>query len=289
MSVVQIAYAAGVLLAIGATTIAILMMVPAGRKVASDLVGAFGSLAITAAVLIGVFLAGPWALMVFFLLLAGRVTFEAAQVRLGNGYVFGSVAVLLTLGSVLHEAVAPTLIALWFLVAGRLLAVPWADNSKWRAVIEVLLFPALPVAILAQGVLRPELTALMLAIYVLIETFDSYALVVGKVFGRTKAFPVLSPRKTVEGLLGGTVCLVITAAGVASLVGEPVGLACGIAVAVGVLGLAGDLGASRLKRIGGVKDYPVVLKRQGGAFDIFDSWIAAGAGVTAGAMLWSML
>ena len=46
-----------------------------------------------------------------------------------------------------------------------------------------------------------------------------------------------------------------------------------------VLGVAGDLAGSRIKRQGGVKDYPTVLKSQGGALDIWDSWISAGAGV----------
>ena len=47
------------------------------------------------------------------------------------------------------------------------------------------------------------------------------------------------------------------------------------------LAVAGDLAASRLKRMAGVKDYPVLMRRQGGVLDSLDSWIAAGAGLVA--------
>ena len=51
------------------------------------------------------------------------------------------------------------------------------------------------------------------------------------------------------------------------------------ALAAGALTVAGDLAASRLKRVAGVKDYPAVLPHQGGLLDITDAWIATGAGL----------
>jgi len=52
-----------------------------------------------------------------------------------------------------------------------------------------------------------------------------------------------------------------------------------LALFVGALTVLGDLAASRLKRAAGVKDYPHLMRHQGGLLDITDAWIASGAGV----------
>ena len=112
------------------------------------------------------------------------------------------------------------------------------------------------------------------------ETFDSYALLGGKLFGKHKAFPNLSPNKTVEGLGIGAIMLMATAAGLGVLLaGLPVLASAAIALFAGVLTLAGDLLASRLKRLSGVKDYPQILPHQGGLLDITDAWVVTGAGL----------
>ena len=93
---------------------------------------------------------------------------------------------------------------------------------------------------------------------------------------------MLSPNKTVEGPACGTVMLMLTAAlAGALLAGLPLATSALVALFCGVLAVAGDLAASRLKRAAGVKDYPAVLPLQGGLLDIADAWIATGAGLVA--------
>lgn len=113
---------------------------------------------------------------------------------------------------------------------------------------------------------------------------DSGAYVVGKRFGRHPMVPRLSPKKTWEGFIGGTLWAVFFGAlfgWIASFRGGPessVGLWSGavVGLVVGLAGVLGDLGISMLKRQVGVKDTSNVLGAHGGLLDRIDSWIIAG-------------
>jgi phosphatidate cytidylyltransferase len=108
---------------------------------------------------------------------------------------------------------------------------------------------------------------------------DSGAYFAGTFFGKTKLCPVISPKKTVEGLIGGTVCngvfLLIIAGVYNSLINKDVHVNL-IAVFIAgmlcsVIGLVGDLGASVIKRQAGIKDYGNIMPGHGGIMDRFDS------------------
>lgn len=114
----------------------------------------------------------------------------------------------------------------------------------------------------------------------------------GRAFGTRPLAPVLSPRKTWEGLVGGVattavvallLCPLLTSYGRTHPPGfdlaVPVWLwSLGIAVVIAVAGVTGDLSASALKRRADVKDSGTLLPGHGGALDRFDS-IAATAPV----------
>ncbi|MBP3610576.1 MAG: phosphatidate cytidylyltransferase [Lachnospiraceae bacterium] len=108
---------------------------------------------------------------------------------------------------------------------------------------------------------------------------DVFAYCAGKLFGKHKAFPVLSPKKTWEGCIGG----VLGAAVVAVLYGlamnqwfaqnfSPVQFAfvCGCGA---VISQIGDLAASAMKRNNDIKDYGRLIPGHGGVLDRFDSVI----------------
>jgi phosphatidate cytidylyltransferase len=112
---------------------------------------------------------------------------------------------------------------------------------------------------------------------------DSGAYTFGRLFGRHRMAPRLSPRKTWEGYLGsvaggglgGAVLGAVwgVAAGPGSLVNGWTGALAG--VLVGALGPMGDLGVSMLKRQVGVKDTGALIAGHGGALDRMDSWLVA--------------
>lgn len=111
---------------------------------------------------------------------------------------------------------------------------------------------------------------------------DVFAYFSGSLFGRSKLVPDISPKKTVEGAVGGAVaCMLVLGLFFGLFVGRgwPVpytrlgsvlfGLAVGLVC--GVLAQFGDWLASAVKRYCGVKDFGSVLPGHGGVLDRFDS------------------
>lgn len=106
---------------------------------------------------------------------------------------------------------------------------------------------------------------------------DTGAYFAGRFLGRRKLYEAVSPNKTVEGAVGGLVAAVIWSLGasVSYLRGAlPVSHAIGLGLVSGVLGPAGDLGESLLKRSTGVKDSGAIVPGHGGVLDRVDAVIA---------------
>lgn len=106
---------------------------------------------------------------------------------------------------------------------------------------------------------------------------DVFAYFTGRFFGKHKLIPEVSPKKTIEGSIGGIVC----ATGLAVLYGFIVSKAtdlvpnyivlaiCGFVLSA--VSQVGDLIASLIKREHGVKDYGNIFPGHGGVMDRFDS------------------
>lgn len=117
---------------------------------------------------------------------------------------------------------------------------------------------------------------LIMGIFILIWVNDSFAYIVGKTMGRTKLFPEVSPKKTVEGTVGGY----IFALGAAYIMGTQEQIIGPIqwmllASVIVVTGSLGDLIESKLKRSAGVKDSGAILPGHGGMLDRLDSLVFA--------------
>lgn len=101
---------------------------------------------------------------------------------------------------------------------------------------------------------------------------DSGAYFVGRAFGRRKLWPEISPKKTIEGAVGGIASAILLAV-VFQLIYPLFTYIWAILVAfiVAVFGQVGDLAESALKRYYGVKDSGNLLPGHGGILDRFDS------------------
>lgn len=117
---------------------------------------------------------------------------------------------------------------------------------------------------------------LIMGVFILIWVNDSFAYLVGKNFGRTKLFPRISPKKTVEGTLGGFGFSLIAAYLMARFT-DSLNLQqwLVLAVVIGIMGSLGDLLESKFKRVAGVKDSGAILPGHGGMLDRLDSLIFA--------------
>ncbi len=133
-----------------------------------------------------------------------------------------------------------------------------------------------PGALLAHApLLRGDEQGLEWVVFLLVVTFstDTGAFFVGKAVGKRPLAPTVSPGKTWEGAIGGFLAAMFAALAAAWAleidVSVPVIVALG--ALMGIVGQAGDLFESKLKRLAGVKESGRLLPGHGGVLDRLDS------------------
>lgn len=118
---------------------------------------------------------------------------------------------------------------------------------------------------------------LLLAAVLVSVITDIAAYFVGKGFGKHKLAPVISPKKTIEGSIGGTVLSTLILMIIAyilhanNVVTVDFGIGAIYLILASIIGQFGDLSMSVIKRINRTKDYGNVLPGHGGILDRFDS------------------
>ncbi len=124
---------------------------------------------------------------------------------------------------------------------------------------------------------------IIIGIFALIWANDTFAYIVGKNFGKHKLLERISPRKTVEGFLGGMVGSLFVAFGIFKIMEAFFKEAAylklsewfALAIIATVFGTIGDLIQSKFKRQAGVKDSGIIMPGHGGIYDRLDSILYA--------------
>jgi phosphatidate cytidylyltransferase len=117
---------------------------------------------------------------------------------------------------------------------------------------------------------------ILLGSFILVWVNDTFAYLVGKTFGKQKLFEKISPKKTVEGFLGGLFFACIASFFIASCtntLNSTYWLM--LSVIISVTGTLGDLIESKFKRQAQVKDSGTIMPGHGGLLDRLDSIIFA--------------
>jgi phosphatidate cytidylyltransferase len=145
---------------------------------------------------------------------------------------------------------------------------------QWGIVTCVYNIGFIPLLMLAPKWDAPQAgaTGLVFLLLVATEANDVFQYVTGKLFGRHKILPKVSPNKTWEGFLGGWIltALLILAAGPIYTPLKGIGLWV-VAAALPLAGFAGDVTFSAIKRDLGVKDTSHFIPGHGGVLDRIDS------------------
>jgi phosphatidate cytidylyltransferase len=176
-----------------------------------------------------------------------------------NGAALGLLAILL-------GAAGAALVA-----ASRKVTVLWPMG--WHAFGAVYLgLPSLALVLLRD---QPRGAAIVGAIFVAVWTADTGALFFGRLVGGPKFAPILSPKKTWSGFLGGTVAAGVAEAVYVGLLHGAILEAAAFGVFIAVSGHFGDLFESWVKRQFRAKDMGRLIPGHGGMLDRIDSLLFA--------------
>lgn len=152
--------------------------------------------------------------------------------------------------------------------------------SKYIYLVGYIMLPFLFITKISFGI-KDYNPKIIIGLFVLIWTNDTFAYLVGKSIGKHKLFERISPKKTIEGFLGGVVFAAFAGFLISKLYIQPnpefssksILIWMIIALIVSIFGTIGDLIESKFKRVAGVKDSGAIMPGHGGVLDRLDSVI----------------
>ena len=228
---------------------------------------------------------GSWVFAALVLAIVVIGGYEYGKMVEVNGYHFlpwiyyPSAVILVALTQLFPENPGILPAALFLSFAAYMLLFIFGKYELDEVAVNIAAVIYLPVALCTAILLRAVDGNGMWFLYLLliIQWFtDSGAYLLGSTFGRHKLMPKVSPKKSVEGAVGGIIVAVIGAL-LLNIFTDlmPVGLMAAAAVVVSIGGQIGDLCESAVKRWAGVKDSGTLIPGHGGVLDRFDSMLFA--------------
>ena len=151
---------------------------------------------------------------------------------------------------------------------------PFNIVTKYLFLFGYIIFPFVLINYIPMGI-KGYNPKILISILILIWTNDTFAYVVGKSLGKNKLFPKVSPKKTIEGFIGGMIFSILSSYLLANffLEAKIIYIWIIIAIIVSVFSTLGDLIESKFKRQAGIKDSGNIMPGHGGILDRLDSII----------------
>lgn len=155
-----------------------------------------------------------------------------------------------------------------------------STSSKYLYLLGYIILPFIFITKISFGVndYNPKI---IIGLFIIVWTNDTFAYIVGKSIGKNKLYEKISPKKTIEGFIGGIVFSVLAGYLISKYYinaspkfsEKSIMIWTSIAIIVSVFGTIGDLIESKFKRISGVKDSGKIMPGHGGILDRLDSVI----------------
>lgn len=174
----------------------------------------------------------------------------------------------------LSEILALALLLIAVITLFRFSKELYYENGK---LIFTVIYTALPfcfaLGLPAFSRLEDTFSLEILFLFILIWSSDSFAYFAGRLFGKHKMAPKISPKKTWEGFAGGVILTLVLSFFVEKYFPELRGNWMIVGFLVAVFAPIGDLVESQLKRTFGVKDSGNIIPGHGGILDRLDSFM----------------
>ncbi|NKB46765.1 MAG: CDP-archaeol synthase [Legionellales bacterium] len=168
----------------------------------------------------------------------------------------------------------------WGLMLVAIVGYPHSQR-RWSAPLALWIIGMILLALAWSALIEIRFHTLgrefILYLLLLVWAADIGAYVTGKLYGKHKLIPQVSPGKTIEGAIGGMLASLVIAVIAKSWIFSSLGWLSWLmlAVLISVVSIVGDLLISMIKRQAGVKDSGRLLPGHGGLLDRIDSLLAA--------------
>jgi phosphatidate cytidylyltransferase len=151
------------------------------------------------------------------------------------------------------------------------------DYSKVLAEISIIIFGSIYLGYLLSFVLKvkdlPNGNYFLISLLILTWVNDIGAYLIGTKFGKNKLFPKISPKKTIEGSIGGVIFCIAGTFALKNWLNLTFNELLSLGLIIAIIAQLGDLFESVLKRGSGIKDSGTLIPGQGGILDCIDSLI----------------
>ena len=180
-----------------------------------------------------------------------------------------------------QDLLLPVLVlSLLVMMAFYVIAYPKYNAAQLMGVFFGFVYVALMLSYMVQIRALPNGAFLVWLVFISSWGCDTCAYCVGMLFGKHKMAPVLSPKKSVEGAVGGVIGAALIGMIYAlvfrnhlTVFRNPLFAMAMTGALGGLISMVGDLTASAIKRNYGIKDYGTLIPGHGGILDRFDSVI----------------
>lgn len=218
-----------------------------------------------------------WLFFVFMLIAAYEFSYmlKANLVStMATALIFGGILTAVRPSVVLTSMYVLCVVFLTHLAVQMYRNVPYTYNSSIFKYLHIIFYIVVPFASIIALNIQVDNYQVMLCYFIIIWVNDSFAYIFGRRFGKRKLFEKVSPKKTIEGFVGGLIMAILTG-GLLYIWHQSYSVVYWIFIAafIAIVGTIGDLVESKFKRQANIKDSGTIMPGHGGILDRLDSFL----------------